>query len=115
MTANILEARLWLVQRGTSAILALCVLVHLATLIYAVRHGLTASAMLARTRGNIPIAVFYGIFVVAVAIHTPLGLRTVCEEWLGWRRGLGWALAAYGAVLLIGGLRAVYALVWAVG
>ena len=109
----VLEARLWLAQRASAAVLAVCVLVHLLTLIYAVRHGLSASSLLARTRGNAGVAAFYGIFVLAAAIHTPLGLRAVCEEWLGWRRGLGWVLGAYALLLLAAGWRAVYAVVWA--
>ena len=45
------EARLWVAQRASAAILALCVAVHLVTIIYAVRHGLTAGEILERTRG----------------------------------------------------------------
>lgn len=108
------EARLWVAQRASAAVLALCVFVHLATIIYAVRHGLTAQAIFERTQGSLPVALFYGVFVLAVAIHVPLGLRAVCQEWLGWRRGLGWAVTAYTALVLVGGLRAVYALVWSV-
>ena len=36
------ETLLWVAQRASAAVLALCVLVHLATIIYAVRGGLTA-------------------------------------------------------------------------
>ena len=36
------QVMLWAAQRASAAILALCVLVHLATIIYAVRYGLTA-------------------------------------------------------------------------
>ena len=33
--------------------------------------------MLGRTRGNVGWAAFYGLFVLAVAIHAPIGLRTI--------------------------------------
>jgi fumarate reductase subunit C len=102
---------MWVAQRLSGAILALFVLVHLATLIYAVRHGLSAEAILGRTRGSFLAAGFYGLFVLAVAVHAPLGLRAVCEEWLGWRKGLAPVLVAYALAILLGGLRAVYALV----
>ena len=65
--------------------LALCVVVHLATIIYAVRGGLTAAEILGRTRGNVAWFAFYSLFVLAVTIHAPIGLRTVLGEWLRWR------------------------------
>ena len=43
------QVRLWAAQRLSAAVLALCVLVHLATLIYAVRGGLSAAEILGRT------------------------------------------------------------------
>ena len=76
---------LWIAQRATAALLALCVVVHLATMIVAVRGGLTATEILGRTRGSVGWATFYGLFVLAVAIHAPIGLRTVAGEWLQWR------------------------------
>ena len=36
-----LEARLWIAQRATAVVLAFCVAVHLATIIYATRAGLS--------------------------------------------------------------------------
>ena len=66
-------------------VLAFCVLVHLATIIYAVQGGLTAAEILARTRGNAGWFAFYAVFVLAVTVHAPIGLRSVFIEWLGWR------------------------------
>ena len=43
-----MEARLFLAQRLSAALLAPMVLIHLGTLLYAVRAGLTAEAILAR-------------------------------------------------------------------
>ena len=106
-----LEARLWLAQRATAVVLAACVAIHLVTIVLAVRGGLDANAILARTRGSVAIAAFYGVFVVAAAIHGAIGLRTIGREWLGWHRGVGIAatVLAFGLVLL--GLRAVAAVV----
>jgi fumarate reductase subunit C len=76
---------LWIAQRATAAILAVCVVVHLATVIYAVQGGLTAAEILGRTRGSTAWFAFYAVFVVAAAIHAPIGLRPVLGEWLKWR------------------------------
>ncbi len=81
------ETLLWVAQRASAAVLAVFVLVHLVTIIYAVRGGLTASAILHRTHGNLGWLLFYGLFVAAVAIHVPIGLRVIAREWLGWRGG----------------------------
>jgi fumarate reductase subunit C len=92
-------------------VLALCVVVHLATIIYAVRHGLTAEAIVARVHASVFWPAFYAVFVVAVAIHAPLGLRVVAWEWLQWRgRSLDGVLFALALVLLGGGLYAVRSL-----
>jgi fumarate reductase subunit C len=102
------ETMLWMAQRATAALLALCVVVHLATMIAAVRGGLTAADILGRTRGSIIWLAFYSVFVLAVAIHAPIGLRTVAGEWLQWRgRGADLCCAAIGFALLALGLRAV--------
>ncbi len=106
------EARLWVAQRLTAAILALGVAVHLATIIYAVRGGLSAAEILARTRGSIAWAAFYGTFVIAAAVHGTIGLRTVASEWLGLRgRKTQLALALVAGLVMVLGLRAVVAVV----
>ena len=105
------EARLWVAQRATAVVLALCVAVHLATLIYAVRAGLDAQAILSRTRGNFGWGAFYAIFVLAAGIHGAIGLRNVGREWLGWHRGIGVAATLAALVLIVFGLRAVAAVV----
>ena len=106
------EAKLWYAQRLSAMVLAICVLIHLATLIYATQHGLTAAAILERTRGSALVATFYAIFVVGCAIHVPIGLARVFEETIHWRgRSLWVAVAAIGAGILGLGLRAVYAVV----
>ena len=102
------EARLWIAQRASAAVLALCVLVHLATMIYAVRGGLTGAEILARTRGSAGWFAFYSLFVLAVTVHAPIGLRAVLGEWLAWRgRSRDVALVAFAMLLAWMGMRAV--------
>jgi len=102
------ETLLWVAQRASAAVLAVCVLVHLATIIYAVQGGLTGAEILGRTRGNAAGMAFYTLFVLAVAVHAPIGLRTVLAEWLGWRgRACDFLLIAFAVVLAVMGLRAV--------
>ena len=104
------ESLLWLAQRGSAAVLAVCIVVHLATMILAVRGGLTAAEILGRTRGSAAWAAFYGVFVLGVAIHAPIGLRTIVAEMRGGHgRGSDAAMLAFAAALLVLGLRAVVA------
>lgn len=102
------ETALWVAQRASAALLALCVVVHLATMIYAIQGGLTAAEILGRTRGNPGWLGFYTVFVAAIAVHAPIGLRAVLGEWLGWRGGSrDLSLAALALVLAVLGMRAV--------
>jgi fumarate reductase subunit C len=104
------ETILWIAQRVTAGVLAVCVLVHLATIVYAVRGGLTAVEILGRTRGSIAWAAFYVIFVMAVAVHGAIGLRTIAAEWLGFRGAAAEvAMTVVGLALTLMGLRAVVA------
>ncbi|MBM3356189.1 MAG: succinate dehydrogenase [Betaproteobacteria bacterium] len=104
------QVLLWTAQRASAAVLAACVLVHLLTMIYAVQGGLTAAEILSRTRGSVGWAAFYALFVAAVAIHAPIGLRTVLSETFQWRgRALEATVLMIGIVLAVLGFRAVYA------
>src|SRR5579871_800916 len=104
------QSALWLAQRASAAVLALCVVVHLATVIYAVRGGLSAAEILGRTRGSAGWAAFYSLFVLAVSIHAPIGLRAVFIEWLRWRgSSRDIFLLVFSLTLLAMGLRAVTA------
>jgi fumarate reductase subunit C len=101
---------LFAAQRLTAFVLALAVTVHLGIILYAVRGGLTAAEILGRTHGNVGFLLFYGLFVIAVAIHAPIGLHNVLREWTRWRgRTLDFALALFALLLLGLGLRAVFA------
>lgn len=107
-----IETLLWTAQRASAAVLAVCVTVHLATVIYAVRGGLTAAEILERTRGSKGWALFYVVFVVAVAVHAPIGLRTILREMTIWRGpSLDAATALASVLLIVLGWRAVGGLV----
>ena len=104
------QVLLWTAQRASAAVLAVCVLVHLVTVIYAVRNGLSAAEILGRTRGNVAWAAFYALFVAAVSIHAPIGLRNFLSETFDWRgRGLDVAVMAIALTLAMWGFRAVHA------
>src|SRR5262245_3763768 len=105
-----MSAALFVAQRLSALVLALAVAVHLGTILYAVRGGLTAGDILGRTHGNVWFLGFYAAFVVAVTIHAPIGLRNVLREWTCWRGApLDLAGIAVAMVLLALGLRAVFA------
>ena len=102
------ETGLWIAQRASAGVLALCVVVHLGTIVYAVRGGLSAAEILGRTRGNSGWLAFYSVFVLAVAIHAPIGLRPVLAEWLAWRgRSREVFALAFALLLWWTGMRAV--------
>lgn len=104
------QGYLWIAQRASAAVLAICVAVHLATVIYAVRGGLSAAEILGRTRGNAAWLAFYALFVLAASVHAPIGLRAVLIEWLRWRgASRDVVLLGFAAVLLTLGMRAVLA------
>lgn len=101
----------FVLQRASAALLAVCVVVHLTTIIYAVRHGLSAGAIVARMHASALFPVFYTIFVIAIAIHAPIGLRAIADEWMGLRGRIADAiLVLIALVLLAGGLYAVHTL-----
>ena len=102
------ETWLWLGQRASALVLAVCVVVHLATIVLAVRGGLSAAEILGRTRDSLGWLAFYSIFVLAVAIHAPIGLRAIVREMTSWRgRWLDVATLATALSLVWLGWRAV--------
>lgn len=97
-------------QRVSAMVLLWCVLGHLAVMIYAVRGGLSGAEILGRTQGHWGFALFYGVFVVACAVHVPLGLANIAREWGGLGERAARLLShAFGLLLLVLGLRAVVA------
>jgi fumarate reductase subunit C len=110
--SGVAQAKRWYWQRISAMVLALCVVVHLAVMIYAVRGGLSAGEILGRTQGNWGFAVFYAVFVVACAVHVPVGVANIAREWWGLGEGAAlWLSRAFGLLLLVMGLRAVVAVV----
>jgi fumarate reductase subunit C len=108
----IAQARRWYWQRISAMVLAICVLVHLAVILYAVRGGLSAAEILGRTRGNWAFAAFYTVFVVASAVHVPVGIANIAREWAGVGERAGvWLGRAVALLVLAMGLRAVVAVV----
>lgn len=107
-----MDRALFLAQRLTAVLLAPLVLGHLAVMLVAIRGGLTAAEILGRTQGSPGWGLFYGTFVVAVAVHAPIGVRNILRETTGLKPrvvdGLALGLAL---VLLALGLRAVWAVV----
>lgn len=109
-TLALAQARRWYWQRISAMVLTLCVLLHLVVIVYAVRGGLSAAEILGRTRGNWPFAAFYAVFVVASAVHVPVGIANIAREWAGLgERASVWLGRAFALLLLVMGLRAVYA------
>lgn len=106
------QARLWYFQRVSAMVMAVFVAVHIGIIVYAVRGGLTGAEILSRTQGSFAFGAFYGVFVLACAVHVPIGLLRIAEEWLRWR-GPSAAVAAlaFGLLLAGMGLRAVYGVV----
>ena len=105
-----LTLRLYMLQRITALLMAPLVLGHLAVIIYAIRGGVSTEEILDRTQGSIGWFLFYGLFVVAVAIHGAIGLRAILFEWAGVKgAALEAAMWAVGLILITMGARAVWA------
>jgi fumarate reductase subunit C len=109
-----MSPRAYLLQRGTAVLMAPMVLTHLVMVVIAVQGGLSADDILARTRGSLGWGAFYTVFVLAAGLHAGIGLQTVAREWLGFgRRSAAIAGHVFTALLVVLGLRAVYAVVLA--
>jgi fumarate reductase subunit C len=103
------QARRWYWQRISAMVLAACVVLHLAGMVWAVRGGLSAAEILARTQGNGMFAAFYAVFVLACAVHVPIGLASIAREWWRWSPAVAaWFARGVTAALLVLGLRAVW-------
>lgn len=102
----------YLLQRGTAMILAPLVITHLVLIIVTAQGGISGEEILARTRGNFAWAAFYGLFVVAAAIHAGIGLQAILNEWSKLsRRAVAIASHGFMVLLIVLGLRAVYAVI----
>lgn len=105
------QTHLWVAQRVTAMILAVAVVVHLVTIILAVRGGLSAAEILGRTRGNEAWLAFYCVFALAAGLHGAIGLRGIAAETIGLRgRGADLAWLAVGLLTAAFGIRAAIGL-----
>jgi fumarate reductase subunit C len=103
-----MNVSLYIWQRATAAIMAPMILVHVAVIFYATRHGITAVDILARARASMGWGVFYALFVAAASIHAAIGIRNIVAEWSPLDdRAAGIAAFVFGLALLGLGLRAV--------
>ena len=105
------QTHLWVVQRVTAMVLGVAVLVHLVTIILAVRGGLSAAEIIARTRGNEAWLAFYAVFALAAGLHGAIGLRNIAAETIRLRgRGADLAWLAIGLLTAGFGIRAAIGL-----
>ena len=105
------QAYLWIAQRVTAMLLALAVTVHLVTIIFAVRGGLTGAEILGRLRGDAAWLSFYAVFALAAGLHGAIGLRNIAGESIGWRgRGFDLAWVTIGLLTALFGIRAAWRL-----
>jgi len=89
------------------------VIAHLVGIIMAVQGGLTAEEILGRTQGSLGWMCFYGAFVILVAVHGTIGLRSILIEWTPLANRIVDVLTAVWLIsALILGLRAVVAVTW---
>lgn len=108
MSQGALQARLWYAQRISAMVLGICVAIHLLIIFYAIRGGLSAHEILGRTQGNVPIAIFYEVFVLACFVHAPIGLANILQESFprnGLAKPLSWLLAIF--ILVLGTLAVI--------
>ena len=111
-----LNLRLYMLQRITALLMVPLVLGHLAVMIYAIQGGLSAAEILGRTQGSVLWFLFYGVFVVAVAIHGAIGLRVIAHEWGGLKGAtLDLVMWLIGIGLFVLGARAVWAVTFVGG
>lgn len=109
-----LTARLYAVQRLTAMLMAPFVIGHLAVMIVAIQGGLSTEEILGRTQGSFMWFAFYGLFVVTVAAHGAIGLRTIAFEWMGVKdSALDTLMWVTGIGLFVLGARAVWAMTFA--
>ena len=106
--SEVVQTRLWLAQRISALVLAIAVTVHLVGIITAVRGGLTAGEIIERVGGNGVLALFYGVFVIACAVHAPIGLSAVLREMTALKPASANGIAgAFAALILLLGLQVV--------
>jgi fumarate reductase subunit C len=105
-----MNVRAYAIQRITAMLLVPFIIVHLAVIFYATSKGLSASAILSRTRGSFGWSAYYLLIVALISIHGSVGLSVILNEWTGLgvrsSRVIGGLM---GVILCLLGLRAVAA------
>jgi fumarate reductase subunit C len=105
------ETWLWLAQRVSALVLAFCIVVHITTMIIAMQGGVSTAEIAGRVGGSFIWLGFYSVFIAAVSIHAPVGLRAVLLEvtTLSENR-VGLLTMLFGLFVCTLGLRTVYGL-----
>jgi fumarate reductase subunit C len=107
-----MNLRLYLLQRATALLMVPLIIGHLVIILHASAHGVAAADILARTRGSVGWAAYYGAFVLLASVHGAIGLRTIAAEWGGLRTSsLDAVMWGCGLAMLALGIRAVIAVV----
>lgn len=70
------------IQRISGGLLAGCLLIHIATILYAVQGGLSVAEIQNRIQGSEFWFVLYSIFIFAAIVHAAIGLKNVFSEWI---------------------------------
>lgn len=100
-----------MLQRLSALIMAPLVLLHLVVVIWVSRGELSAADIIDRFQSNWLWPLLYGLFVVAAAIHAPIGFRNILIEWWPGRGPISNFLAGLLFVVLLGmGARMLVAL-----
>ena len=108
---NQLDLILFVVQRATGAILAILLLVHLITIMFAVQGELTVAEILSRVQSNIAWIAFYGLFIITAVVHSMIGLRNIIAEMTGLsKRAVDLVVTFYAVFSLVLGYEALNAI-----
>ena len=75
-------------QRATGALLSLLLAIHLVTIIYATRGGITVAEISQRLQQNWLWQYMYLVFIAVAVTHAAIGLRNICVETLPARKFL---------------------------
>ena len=109
-----MSVRLYVLQRASAAVMVPLLLIHLGVIFYASSRGLSAAALLGRTRGSLIWGGLYTATVLAAATHAAIGVRVIASEWTPLRgRALAGLMWTCGLLLAALGLTAVAAVVLA--
>ncbi len=108
-----MDRKLYILQRLTALVLLPLIIGHLIVILYAIKGGLTSAEILGRTQGSLWWGLFYGLFVVSVAVHAPIGLRNILKEWTPLNNQTSSVVSfLFGLLLLILGSKALVGVIF---